>query len=318
MVFFVTGGAGFIGSHFIDRLLSLGHYVVCYDNLSTGHVEFLATAINSSKFKFIRGDLLDVDQLTTSLNGCDFVIHLAANADVRHGPENPYRDFEQNTICTYNILEAMRKTGVAKIAFSSTGSIYGEATIVPTPEQAPFPVQTSLYGASKLACEGLIQAFSECFGIQSWIFRLVSVLGERYTHGHVYDFYFNLLENPKHIFVLGNGHQRKSYMYVGDCIDGILLGMNKSNKRINIFNLGNDEAIEVIDSLSWILDYLELSPKITFSGGKRGWIGDNPLILLDCSAIRSLGWSPKFDIYTSVIKTIDWLKKTTWLQGVSK
>src|SRR5262245_7176622 len=209
---FITGGAGFIGSNMVDRLLAYGHAVTVYDSFSTGQQRFLDMAQEWPAFRLVVGDLLDVSRLTEALAGHDFVFHLAANADVRFGTEHPRRDLEQNTIATFNVLEAMRANGVRRIAFSSTGSIYGEPDIFPTPETCPFPVQTSLYGASKLAGEGLIAAYCTGFGFQGYIFRFVSILGERYTHGHVYDFYNKLLDNPKEIEVIGHGKQRKSYL----------------------------------------------------------------------------------------------------------
>ena len=212
MKYFVTGGAGFIGSNLVDRLLADGHEIVVYDNLSTVLQEFLANAFQYKSFMFIKGDTLDLPELTKAMQTCEFVFHLAANADVRFGLDHPEKDLKQNTIATFNVLEAMRVNKINKIAFSSTGSIYGEAKIIPTPENAPFPVQTSLYGASKLACEGMIEAYCEGYGFQSWIFRFVSILGERYTHGHVYDFYKKLLENPKEMAVFGDCSQRKSYL----------------------------------------------------------------------------------------------------------
>src|SRR3954453_13021205 len=221
MRYFITGGAGFIGSNLADRLLADGHAVTAYDNLSTGQANFLSTAIKSPNFKLVEGDMLDEKKLGDSIRGHDFVFHLAANADVRFGTDHPRRDLEQNTIATHNILEAMRLAGIKRIAFSSTGSVYGEAQVFPTPENAPFPIQTSLYGASKLAGEGLIQAYATGFGFQAFIFRFVSILGERYSHGHVFDFHKQLVEHPGRIKVLGNGLQRKSYLYVGDCVDAI-------------------------------------------------------------------------------------------------
>ncbi len=309
----VTGGAGFIGSNLVDRLLSDGHEVVVYDNFSTGFQEFLIDAQKYDNFKLINGDLLDFDSIKKSMLGCDFVFHLAANADVRFGTLHPDKDLKQNTIATFNVLEAMRLNGIQKIAFSSTGSVYGESMITPTPENAPFPVQTSFYGASKLACEGLIQAYCEGFGFQSWIFRFVSILGERYTHGHVFDFYKKLLENPNRLEVLGNGKQRKSYLYIQDCIDAILTAIEKSNEKINIFNLGTDEYCEVNDSIKWICHELGVSPQLIYSGGDRGWIGDNPFIFLDCSKIRDIGWKPKYRIKEGIIRTLNYLEENKWV-----
>src|SRR6266567_5585463 len=219
MHYFVTGGAGFIGSNQVDRLLATGHSVTAYDNFVTGQREFLADSLRHPAFRLVEGDLLDLPALTRALAGHDFVFHLAANADVRFGTEHPRKDLEQNTIATFHVLEAMRANSVRRLAFSSTGSIYGEPDVFPTPEGCPFPVQTSLYGASKLAGEGLIAAYCEGFGFRGFIFRFVSILGERYTHGHVYDFYNKLLDNPNKIEVLGNGKQRKSYLYIQDCIE---------------------------------------------------------------------------------------------------
>ncbi len=309
----VTGGSGFIGSNLTDRLLIDGHEVIVYDNFSTGFQEFLNDATKYDNFKLIRGDLLDVELLTKSMSGCDFVFHLAANADVRFGTLHPDKDLKQNTIATFNVLEAMRMNRINRIAFSSTGSVYGESTVFPTPENAPFPVQTSFYGASKLACEGLIQAYCEGFGFQSWIFRFVSILGERYTHGHVFDFYKKLLENPDRLEVLGNGKQRKSYLCVQDCIDAMLLAIEKSNEKVNMFNLGTDEYCEVNNSIKWICSHLNVSPQLVYSGGERGWIGDNPFIFLYCSKIRGLGWKPKYTIKEGIIKTLSYLEKNKWV-----
>lgn len=313
MHYFVTGGAGFIGSNMVNTLLSQGHQVTAYDNFSTGMHEFLAHAHQSANFRLIEGDNLDLSLLTHALQGVDFVFHFAANADVRFGTENTRRDLEQNTIATYNVLEAMRLNNVKRIAFSSTGSIYGEPEIFPTPENAPFPTQTSFYGASKLAGEGLISAFCEGFGFQSYIFRFVSILGEHYTHGHVLDFYRKLKANPNTLHLLGDGHQRKSYLYVQDCIAAIQTVIEKSMDRINIYNLGTDEACEIQDSARWIAEHLGLTPTLTFEGGVRGWVGDSPFILLDTQKVRSLGWTPKLTIREAVLKTVDYLRANEWV-----
>lgn len=313
MRYLVTGCAGFIGSHLTDRLIALGHEVIGMDNFSTGYKEFLAKVSNSSMFKLVEGDLLDQTILNKVMQGCEAVFHFAANADVRFGVDHPDRDLKQNTIVTFNVLEAMRANGVRRIAFASTGSIYGEATITPTPENAPFPLQTSLYGASKLAAEGLIQAYCEGFGFQSHIFRFVSILGERYTHGHVFDFYKRLLIDSENLTILGNGKQKKSYLYVQDCIDAILLALEKAKAKINVFNLGTDEHVQVDDSVGWMSEHLSIHPKLTYSGGERGWIGDNPFIFLDCSKIRSLGWKPEVAIKEGIIKTLIYLQHNPWV-----
>jgi UDP-glucose 4-epimerase len=305
---FVTGGAGFIGSSLVDRLLSDGHEVVAYDNFSTGQREFLVQAVNNPRFTLIEGDVLDSERLTRGMKDVEVVFHLAANADVRFGTQHPRKDLEQNTIATFNVLEAMRANGVKRIAFSSTGSVYGEAAVFPTPEDAAFPLQTSLYGASKLAGEGLIAAYGAGFGFEGCIFRFVSILGERYTHGHVFDFYRSLRGDATRLRVLGDGHQRKSYLYIGDCLDAMLLAMENTRGEVQVFNLGTDHYCRVVDSIGWITERLGVSPTLEFSGGDRGWIGDNPFIFLDCSKIRRLGWTPTLTIREGVWRTLDYLR----------
>ncbi|MFN0105235.1 MAG: NAD-dependent epimerase/dehydratase family protein [Bryobacteraceae bacterium] len=309
----VTGAAGFIGSTLTDRLLSNGHTVTGVDNFSTGQIEFLAGAQADPSFTLRRHDLLDLDALVESTAGADLVVHLAANADVRFGPDHPDRDLQQNIIATWNVLEAMRRTGVKRIAFSSTGSVYGESLVIPTPEDAPFPIQTSLYGASKIGAEALISAYCESFGFEGFIFRFVSILGERYTHGHVLDFYKALRQDPSRLRVLGNGEQRKSYLYVQDCVDAILLILEKAKDRVNIFNLGTDEYCQVTDSIGWITGRLNVSPQLDFTGGDRGWIGDNPFIFLDTKKVRSLGWEPKLTIQQAVLNTVEYLQRNLWV-----
>jgi len=309
----VTGAAGFVGSNLVDRLLSLGHEVVGYDNLSTGQQEFLAAAKSHANFKFHLGDVLDLPALTEAMEGCGTVFHLAANADVRFGLEHPRKDLEQNTIATWNVLEAMRAKGVQRLGFASTGSVYGEAAVIPTPEDCPFPVQTSLYGASKLAGEALIQAYCEGYGIRACIFRFVSILGERYTHGHVFDFCRQLGEHPEVLHVLGDGTQRKSYLYVGDCVEAILTAMERLEGKIAVYNLGADEYCQVRDSIGYITEYLGLRPRIEYAGGDRGWIGDNPFIYLDTQRIRALGWSNRLTIRESVRKTVAYLSENPWV-----
>jgi UDP-glucose 4-epimerase len=207
----------------------------------------------------------------------------------------------------------MRANGVSRIAFSSTGSIYGEPNVFPTPENGPFPIQTSLYGASKLAGEGLIAAYCTGFGFEGYIFRFVSILGERYTHGHVFDFYRKLLDNPRQIEVLGNGKQRKSYLYVQDCIDAMLLVIDRCHEPVNVYNLGTEEYCCVDDSLGWICGHLGVHPQRYYSGGERGWIGDSPFIFLDTAKVRALGWKPKLTIREGVLQTLAYLQQNTWV-----
>jgi UDP-glucose 4-epimerase len=308
----VTGAAGFIGSTLVDRLLADGHTVVGVDNFSTGQPEFLAGA-EGGAFTLRRHDLLDLAALEESAAGVELVVHLAANADVRFGPDHPDRDLQQNVIATWNVLEAMRRNGVKRIAFSSTGSVYGESAVIPTPEDAPFPVQTSLYGASKVSAEGMISAYCESFGFTGYIFRFVSILGERYTHGHVLDFYKALQGDPTRLRVLGNGTQRKSYLYVQDCVEAILVALEKAPDRVNLYNLGTNEYCQVTDSIGWITGHLGVTPRLEFTGGDRGWIGDNPFIFLDTKKIRGLGWEPKLTIREAVIKTVEYLQRNQWV-----
>ena len=313
MKYFVTGAAGFIGSNLVDRLLTAGHDVVGYDNFSTGLPQFLEGARTNSRFQLVEQDVLNSEVLAKAMSGCEFVFHFAANADVRFGTDHPRKDLEQNTIATFNVLEAMRTNGIKRVAFSSTGSVYGEASVIPTPEVAPFPIQTSLYAASKLAGEGMIAAYCEGFGFQAHIFRFVSILGERYTHGHVFDFVKNLLRDPSQLRVLGNGKQRKSYLYVQDCIDAMLHSIEHAKDKVNVINLGTDHYCQVLDSIGWITEHLGVKPRIELTGGDRGWIGDNPFIFLDTTKIQSLGWKPKLTIQQGIIRTIDYLIANPWV-----
>jgi UDP-glucose 4-epimerase len=315
---FVTGAAGFIGSSLVDRLLAGGKHVVGWDNFSTGQNEFLVGARKNPRFQLIQGDNLDLPALPRAIAGCDFVFHLAANADVRFGLEHPDKDLQQNTIATFNVLEAMRANGVKGMAFSSTGSVYGEAEIIPTPENHPFPIQTSLYAASKVAGEGLIQSYCEGYGFEGYIFRFVSILGERYTHGHVLDFYKQLLAHPGQLKVLGDGKQQKSYLYIGDCLDAMLHVVNlgtakKARHNVETYNLGTDEYVQVNDSIRFLCAALGLKPQLEYSGGNKGWVGDNPFIFLDAKKIRATGWKTTLTIEQSIIRTLQWLQKNQWV-----
>lgn len=303
MRYLVTGGAGFLGSHIVDRLVSEGHQVVVYDKCSRW-----PEYVRESGATLIVGNLFDAYSLCSALTGCDAVFHFSANADVRGGAKNPSIDLEQNTLGTSRLLEAMRETGVRKIIFPSTASVYGRPERFPTPENAPFPVQTSLYSASKLACEGLIEAYCETFGLQAWIFRLSPIVGERYAHGHIYDFCQQLQEHPDFLKVLGDGSQRKSYLYVQDLIDGIILAMEKAIRPVNIFNIGGDSWCTVNDSIHCITKGLSVNPRLEYTGGSQGWAGDG-FVFPDTSRLKGLGWQPKVSIADGITKTIEWLKK---------
>jgi UDP-glucose 4-epimerase len=307
----VTGGAGFIGSTLADHLSLAGVEVVVVDDFRTGRREFVAELLERPGTELVEGDVLDGSLLEQAFAGCDWVFHLQANADVRHGLEHPTLDLEQNTLATSTVLEAMRTTGVKRIAFSSTGSVYGEPEVFPTPEDAPFPIQTSLYAASKLAGEGLIAAYAHGYGFTGLIFRFVSLLGERYTHGHVFDFYRALKRDPHHLHVLGDGRQQKSYLYVKDCVAAMLAAVDRhagEDSSAHVYNLGTDETVTVNQSLATILSHVGLSPEVEYAGGRRGWIGDSPLIHLDCTRIRSLGWAPTLSIQQATVRTLEWFE----------
>lgn len=315
---FVTGAAGFIGSNLVDLLLKQGKKVVGWDNFSTGLQPFIRAAETNPNFRLVKGDNLDLPTLTQAMAGCDTVFHLAANADVRFGLEHPRKDLEQNTIATFHVLEAMRSNHIKTIAFASTGSVYGEATIIPTPEDHPFPIQTSLYAASKVAGENLIHCYCEGFGFEGYVFRFVSILGERYTHGHVFDFYRKLLADPTRLEVLGDGTQRKSYLYVQDCLAAMLHVMKLGTARqarhgVETYNLGTDEYCQVTDSIRWICQHLGVEPQLEFTGGKKGWVGDNPFIFLETKKVRALGWKPQLTIEQGILKTLSWLQENQWV-----
>ncbi|MGO9877209.1 MAG: NAD-dependent epimerase/dehydratase family protein [Acidimicrobiia bacterium] len=303
----VTGGAGFIGSNLVAGLIERGDEVTVVDNFSTGHREFLDRSLISGRLAVETLDLLgDVHQIADVFEGADAVVHLAANADVRFGLDNPRRDLDQNVVATHNVLEAARTSGVAELVFSSTGSVYGEAEVIPTPEHAPFPRQTSLYGASKAAAEGFIAAYAEGFGLRATVYRFVSILGACYTHGHVIDFVAQLIDHPDHLHILGDGTQRKSYLEVGDCVAAIMGRLGHADE-FEVFNLGVDGYCTVNDSVGWICERLGVEPELTYGGGDRGWVGDNPFIFLDTTKIRATGWRPRWSIRDAVEHTVDYL-----------
>jgi UDP-glucose 4-epimerase len=297
----VTGGAGFIGSHVADALVGLGARVTVVDNLSTGFRQLVP-----ERARFVEADLTEERALDAVMPGQDFVFHFAANADVREGLLHPRRDVVQNILATQNVLEAMRAHGVKQVAFSSTGSTYGESEVIPTPEDAPFPIQTSLYGASKVAAEGLLSAYAWGYGFTVYIFRFVSMLGPRYSHGHVIDFYKKLKRDPTRLDVLGDGHQKKSYLHVLDCVRAMRLTIerSKSPTNIHVTNIGHQDWLEVNESIRILCDELKLKPELCYTGGVRGWVGDSPKILLDTKRLRGLGWEPQRTIEESIRETI--------------
>jgi UDP-glucose 4-epimerase len=304
----VTGGAGFIGSHVVDRLLAEQARVTVLDNFSTGYRELVPAR---DGLRVIEGDVLDVRVLAEAVRGCELVFHLAANADIKDNLKEPRKCVEQNVVATQNVLEAMRAAGVRDIAFASTGSVYGDATVVPTPEDAPFPVQTSIYATSKICAEGLCTSYALGFDFRCWLFRFVSLLGPRYSHGHVIDFWRALRRDPTRLYVLGNGKQKKSYLHVADCVAAMFVAIDRAREPINVFNLGHTDWLEVDDSIAIITRTMGVSPRIEHAGGERGWIGDSPRILLDTNRIRALGWTAIRRIEEAIVDTLSFLQANT-------
>lgn len=302
----VTGGAGFIGSHVVDELLAQGAKVTVIDNMRTGQPKIVEEHRKNKNYSLKKIDISDLEGLKGALNGTDFVFHMAANADIRGGMANTKVDLDINTIGTYNILEAMRVNDVKGICFTSSAAVYGEQKIIPTPEDAPL-IQNSLYGASKLAGEALCQAFSEYYGMRNYIYRFVSIVGERYPHGCIIDFYRKLKKNPEELEVLGDGTQKKSFLYIKDCVNGVMTGIEKGKGTTNIFNLGQDYTIEISRVADIVIEEMGLSARKKYTGGKVGWKGDQPVVLLSTERIRELGWRPKTSIEEGVRRTIRYL-----------
>lgn len=300
----VTGGAGFIGSHIVDRLMKNECEVVVFDNLSSGKIEFIDHHLNKTNFLLINGDLLNTDEIDAACNGVDFVYHVAANPDVRLGAVDTKVHFDQNITATYNLLEAMRKNNVANIAFTSTSTVYGEATIIPTPEDYGPLVPISLYGASKLACEALITSYSHTFDMHSWIFRFANIVGDRGTHGIIVDFINKLKDNPEQLEILGDGRQSKSYLHISDCVDAIRFTINHIDETVNIFNVGSEDTMDATGIAGIVVGEMGLKDvKFTYTGGKRGWKGDVPQMRLAVNKLKELGWSPSYSSGNSVRDT---------------
>lgn len=309
----VTGGAGFIGSHVVDELIRRDAEVVIFDNLSTGFARHLDGALASGRARFVRGDILDMSALVPVMDGVTTVFHLAANADVRGGRNNTQVDLEQNVVGTHRVLEAMRITGVKEIVFTSSATVYGEPDCFPTPEDYA-PVQTSLYGASKLAAEGMIQAYGEYFGIKSHTFRFVSWIGERYSHGVVYDFINKLRHNPRELEILGDGNQRKSYLHVEDGIRGIFQATERITDLKNVLNLGHVEYLNVKEVARVVCEEMGLKDvRYRMTGGSRGWLGDSPFVHLDISKMQSAGFRPVVGIEEGLRRTARYLLDNEWL-----
>ena len=304
---FVTGAAGFIGSNLVDRLLATGFSVTGFDNFSTGLREFVAGALRHPEFRLVEGDILDPPALTAAMAGCDIVFHLPPTPTSASACSIRARISSRIRLRPSTCWRRCAATAISDIVFSSTGSIYGEADVIPTPETAPFPIQTSLYGASKLACEGLIMAYCEGYDLRAWIFRFVSILGERYTHGHVFDFYRKLLADPTRLAVLGDGAQRKSYLYVQDCWTRSCSRWSGRSRRSTCSISAHRNIARSMIPSAGSPAISASTPQLAYSGGSRGWVGDNKFIFLDTARIAALGWKPKLTIREGIIRTVDWL-----------
>ncbi len=293
MKYLVTGGAGFIGSNLAKALLDKGNEVVVFDNLSSGSRELIKFGNGNSNFKFIEADLLDKPSIDAGMDGIDFVFHLAANPDIRIAVSKPDTDLHHGVVATFNVLDAMRKAGVKKIAFSSSSVIYGEADIKPTPEDYGPLVPISLYGAGKLGAEGQVTAFSHTFGFQVWIFRFANIIGGEGTHGVLYDFIMKLRKTPGTLEILGNGKQAKSYILVEECVDAILFAVEHANDQVNIYNIGNEDLTSVDNIAEIVVREMALqNVEFQHTGGERGWVGDIARTFLANEKLKGLGWSP--------------------------
>ena len=299
----VTGGAGFIGSHIVDRLLTLGNQVTVIDNLSSGKMEFLNAHAGDPNFKFVKLDILEKEKLKKTIAEADMIYHLAANPDVRLGADDTRVHLEQNIIATYNLLEVMRINKLKNIVFTSTSTVYGEATIIPTPEDYGPLIPISLYGASKLACEALITSYCHTFEMNSWIFRFANIVGPRSTHGIIVDFINKLKKNPGSLEILGDGQQRKSYLHVSDCIDAMMFSVDNCHDMANIFNIGSDDTINSTHIGEIVVKEMGLeNVKFSYTGGRRGWKGDVPRMLLSIDKLKSLGWKPSYNSQSSILE----------------
>ena len=300
----VTGGAGFIGSHLLDRLMDKGYEVTVFDNLSSGKLEFIEQHLKNPNFSLIEGDMLDTDAINEACKGIDFVFHVAANPDVKLGASDTKVHFDQNITATYNLLEALRRNRVKKLAFTSTSTVYGDAKVMPTPESYGPLVPISLYGASKLACEALITSYSHTFDIQTWLFRFANIVGDRSTHGITVDFVRKLQENPEKLEILGDGKQEKSYLHVSECVDSILFAIEKSGEEVNIFNIGSEDTLSASEIGKIVVEEMGLSDvEFTYTGGSRGWKGDVPRMRLGVEKFKEIGGRPVYSSERSVRET---------------
>jgi UDP-glucose 4-epimerase len=297
----VTGGAGFIGSHLVDALVSRGDRVAVIDNLSAGTRENLAGHLERDTVTLVQADLLE-NGWEDHLEGVDMVFHLAADPDVRQSAVTPERQVQQNIVATGRVLEAMRHHGVRALAFTSTSTVYGEASVLPTPEEFTPMEPISVYGATKLACEALISAYSHSFGIRSCSFRFANIIGPRSGHGVIPDFVRKLRENPRGLEILGDGSQTKSYLEVSECVRAMLFAVEHARQPVNVFNIGSEDWIDVTAIADIVVAALGLSRvKYHYTGGERGWVGDVPRMLLSLDRLKSLGWKPRIGSRESVV-----------------
>ena len=309
----VTGGMGFIGSHLVDRLLRDGWEVTVLDNLLTGRPVNLRHQRTNKRLHSVEGDVRELDTLMRTSKGCDAVFHLAAHALMRVSIEDHRADLEHNIVGTLNVLESMTANKVKDFVFASTSALYGEAEVVPTPETYS-GIQTSLYGAAKLAGEGYASAFAEFAPIRVWAYRFGTVLGERCRRGAIWDFTHKLMKNPGELEILGNGKQSKDYMWVADCVDGMVLGYQKSKSKVNIFNLGLQEQTTVNELATIVIEETGLKDvRRRYTGGARGWVGDNPVVYLSTKRMKALGWKPSVAPKDAIRMTARWtLKEVGW------
>jgi len=302
----ITGGAGFIGSHLVDELMEKGAIINVLDNLSKGYMENISKWIKNPRFNFIKGDCLNKEDIRKAIKDCEIIFHLAANPEVRIGAIDTSIDFKQNIIATYNILEEARKSKtIETIVFTSTSTIYGEAKKIPTPEDYAPLIPISMYGSSKLACEALISAYCNMFNLKGIIYRLANIIGSRCKHGVIWDFINKLKNNPRKLEILGDGTQKKSYLLVNECIEAMLIGLEKSYEKIEIYNIGSEDYITVKEIAEIIVNEMNLkNVEFIYTGGVdggRGWIGDVKTMLLDISKLKKIGWKPKYNSKEAVI-----------------
>lgn len=294
----VTGGAGFIGSHIVDKLVLEAKDVLVLDNLRSGNIDYV-----NDNSKFHKVDLVSgKDSIKNLMEGAEEVWHIAANPDVKVSSQDPEDIYENNLAATFNVLEGMRKADIDRIIFTSTSTVYGEAKVIPTPEDYP-TIPISIYGASKLACEALIESYCYTFGMKCWLYRFANVIGSRSNHGVIFDFVKKLKNNPNELEILGDGEQNKSYIYISDCVDAMFSGL-KADNVVNIMNIGSDDQINVKSIARIVCEEMGLNPEFKFTGGRTGWKGDVPVMLLSIKRIKKIGWEPRYNSELSVRKAV--------------